>query len=247
MTAREEQDPALEWEQAAKPFHDYQTEAAPNAARLDETPAGTPVVASASNAELIDAALGDTRAAEEAFAELCERWRPRLIRYFLGKRLAATPDEAADMAHDTLCRVHGGRFDRWFGSRLDAWIWLIARHTGIDHRRRRQRHPVDQLDEIECLADSAQPLLAQPAPDPLQSTLNRALREEIADCIDQLPQRQRQVLGLYLNGLDQHEIAKILGCSRANVCNLIHSAMPALRKCLTKKGHHTAELGECNG
>lgn len=57
---------------------------------------------------------------------------------------------------------------------------------------------------------------------------------ELVDSLLQLPQRQRTAIVLrYLEDLNDHEIADLLGCRLPTVRSLIHRGLASLRKVLT--------------
>ncbi len=67
-------------------------------------------------------------------------------------------------------------------------------------------------------------------PDPLAFLADRAMREELADAIDALPEREKRVMGLYYEQeLNLREIGEILGVSESRICQLHTQAIARLR------------------
>ncbi|MBY0264993.1 MAG: RNA polymerase sigma factor FliA [Burkholderiales bacterium] len=67
-------------------------------------------------------------------------------------------------------------------------------------------------------------------PDPLAFLTDRALREELASAIDDLPEREKRVMGLYYEQeLNLREIGEILGVSESRICQLHTQAIARLR------------------
>ncbi len=89
-----------------------------------------------------------------------------------------------------------------------------------------------QMDErrfIESLADIH-------AENPLLSLLARGLREKLVQAIDQLPQKERQVISLYyFDELTMKEIGQVLKVTESRVCKLHAQAIARLKGALADK------------
>ncbi len=108
-------------------------------------------------------------------------------------------------------------FDARRGS-ARAWLFGIARNAALDELRRRSR---------------SAPLTAEPVAageDELDSALRRAaVRAALAD----LPARDREIVALKFHaGLDNGEIAAVLGLSASNTGTRLHRALTKLREAL---------------
>ena len=67
-------------------------------------------------------------------------------------------------------------------------------------------------------------------PDPLGFLTDRAVREELAEAIDELPDREKKVMGLYYEQeLNLREIGEVLGVSESRICQLHTQAIARLR------------------
>jgi len=158
---------------------------------------------------------------ETAFAELVERYQPRL-RYYLRKML-----RDGHAAEDALQEVWLDVF-RGIGRLLDAgafraWLYRIARARAL--RRFRQRQPVTQpLDEdiVEDESDET-PFTAEDV-------------ERVHAGLDVLGPDHREVLVLrYIETMSYEEIAGVLGCRVGTVRSRLHYAKRALRAILERK------------
>jgi RNA polymerase sigma factor (sigma-70 family) len=97
-----------------------------------------------------------------------------------------------------------------------AWLFGIARNAALDELRRRKR-------TAELPADP-------PAPpdDPAERAV---LRAAVAAALTALPPRDREIVALkYHAGLDNAELAAVLGVSPSNAGTLLHRAMTKLRE-----------------
>lgn len=196
---------------------------------------------------------------DAAFAVLEARWRLLLVRFL--RRLGFSPDVAEGLALAVLFRVYRtrcnppARYRPEKGASFSTWIHQIAQNVARDEWRRRGRRvpevagPVDVPDDWwEAVAASDQPLMAEHRePDPEGTVVDEewiiicgvsALRGDLYDCIDRLPQRQHQIILMDLQEeLSQKEIAEILDCSEANVSQRKRRSLQNLRRCLRNKGY----------
>jgi RNA polymerase sigma-70 factor (ECF subfamily) len=107
------------------------------------------------------------------------------------------------------------------GSRR-AWLFGIARNAALDELRRRNRSAAMTADPED---------LGSAAPeDEAEHALRRAaLRSALAT----LAPREREIVALKFHaGLDNTELAAVLGISVSNAGTLLHRAVTALRKAI---------------
>ena len=127
-------------------------------------------------------------------------------------------EEVTAAAFEKACHK-AGSYDARRGT-ARAWLFGIARHAALDELRRRKRSAA--LD-----AEPADP--ATPAP---EDAADRALqRAAVRAALASLGAREREVIALKFHaGLDNAELAKVLGVSVSNAGTLLHRAMTQLRE-----------------
>ena len=110
-------------------------------------------------------------------------------------------------------------FDARRGSER-AWLFGIARNAALDELRRRKRSA--------AMAAEPADVDAAPAEDAADAAFQRvALRAAVAT----LPPRERELIALKFHaGLDNAELAAVLGVSVSNAGTLLHRAMTTLRE-----------------
>lgn len=112
------------------------------------------------------------------------------------------------------------RFDAGRGTPR-AWLFTIARNAALDELRRRGR--TTALDHE--VADNA------PAGDPVASAERAARRAEVRAALATLGARDREIVALkFFAGLDNAELAEVLGVSESNAGTKLHRAMTKLRR-----------------
>jgi RNA polymerase sigma-70 factor (ECF subfamily) len=101
-----------------------------------------------------------------------------------------------------------------------AWLFGIARNAALDELRRRKR--------AAALAAEPADLDARPPDDAAETALRRAaVRAALAG----LEPRERELIGLKFHaGLDNAEVAAVLGVSVSNAGTQLHRAMTKLRE-----------------
>lgn len=109
------------------------------------------------------------------------------------------------------------------GSSFRGWLFTIAHHAVIDHRRRvRPSRPLD--DTHRELADDGQ--------GPEERAVLRDELSRLIAVLDRIPDGQRQIIELRLAGLTAAEIATALSMSRAAVKSAQTRAYARLRDLL---------------
>jgi RNA polymerase sigma factor (sigma-70 family) len=101
-----------------------------------------------------------------------------------------------------------------------AWLFAIARNAALDELRRRRRRA--------ALAAEPADLAALEPEDEADGALRRAA---VRAALAALPARERELIALKFHaGLDNAELAGVLGVSVSNAGTLLHRAMTKLRE-----------------
>jgi RNA polymerase sigma-70 factor (ECF subfamily) len=105
-----------------------------------------------------------------------------------------------------------------------AWLFGIARNAALDELRRRKR----------AASLEAEPAADAPGPD---DEAERALRRaSLRVALQSLDPRDRELIALKFHaGLDNAELAQVLGCSVTNAGTRLHRAVEKLRKAMTDR------------
>jgi len=179
--------------------------------------------------------LDRIRAGDEgALADLvAEVWKP-LVLYLRG--ILGGEDSAEDAAQEALIRFWEHR-GRWTSGSARAVVFRIGRNVALDLNRQvraRTRRAVDGGD------------LVAPAPSgPEQDAAASELRLLLAEAIESLPPRRREVFELVrFRGLAYREVGEILGLSTQTVANHLTLAHKDLRRFLKDPSGRAATEGE---
>ena len=135
----------------------------------------------------------------------------------LGDRSAA--EDVTALAFERALRKRKS-YDSRRGSER-SWLFGIARNAALDELRRRRR----------AATLVTEPAAVTPAPEEeLEQTLRRAA---VRTALAALPPRDHELIALKFHaGLDNAEIADVLGVSVSNAGTQLHRAMTKLRRAL---------------
>lgn len=163
---------------------------------------------------------------EDAFAILWRSLQPQLLRFL--RVLAGEATE--DVASETWSRV-ARDLSTFEGTELGfrSWVFTIARHRGIDWRRREARRPADpqpveQLTEVAGDDDTA------------RATLEAIATDRALALLARLPRQQAEVVALRtIAGLDVADVAEVVGKSPGAVRVLAHRGLQRLARIVAEE------------
>ncbi|UUZ85592.1 sigma-70 family RNA polymerase sigma factor [Paenibacillus sp. P26] len=140
------------------------------------------------------------------------------------KLAALVRDEAAadDLAQEVFLRLYRNPPDD--PSVLGAWLHRVLTRIGYDYMAKKARERALQMRQERLMA-------VEPNPESNEDILLRRLgQEEVREWLDELPERDRQVLLLRYSGYSYAEIAERLQVRRPVVGTLIHRATARLKR-----------------
>jgi len=141
----------------------------------------------------------------------------RLCRFICSRM--ADPEDAEDILQEVFLRIHTHIGTVRESSRLESWIYQIARNSMNDYYRARRTHV-----ELTDLATEDE----HPDEDAAES-----LAPSIREIVDTLPERYRQALILTeYEGLSQKELAERLGLSFSGAKSRVQRAREKVRDAL---------------
>lgn len=191
-----------------------------------------------SDAELVEDYLnGD----ESAWDVLCERYRNRLIGYFINK--GVNPDDSEDLVQDTLIEAIVNLSNLRNPDAFGGWLFSIAQGLMAKWFYQESRLPPHESLEGGTYKDGlseprAAYFVAAPAHrQPEEQAIAREERDIILDLIARLPKSQREVLQLKASDPDMkmEEIADALDIKLNTVKLRLHRGRKTLATWLEAK------------
>lgn len=190
---------------------------------------GTFDPAGASDAELVAASLEGIGPAREELAR-----RLRRPAYSLALHLLRDPDDALDVAQDSLMRFFGA-LDRLDPDRpVQPWLLTIVRNRARDLMRRRKVRNHEPLEDDR--PDTPPRQILDPSPGPAAVAERRELQARVWRALSRLEDSPREILVLRdYHDLSYAEIAEALEVPMGTVMSRLHRARKALRRELEER------------
>jgi RNA polymerase sigma-70 factor (ECF subfamily) len=141
------------------------------------------------------------------------------------QRLARAYEPDADQRLDLLQEIHVALWRSFAsfegGCSLRTWVYRVAHNVAISQviRQRSKAHTLVGLDELEAMPAAV---------DHEQVLDDRRALDRMMALIHQLDPLDRQVMLLYLEGLDAASIGEIIGISAGNVATKVHRVKKVL-------------------
>lgn len=159
---------------------------------------------------------------EEALAEIFDRYYVSLYRFIYHhiRHVETAQDMASEVFQRFLAQLRGGHGPR---NHLKAWLFRVAHNLIVDESRRLAYRDHQTLDDELPAERTGMDEQAH------QSILAEAAR----DAMRLLTPKQRSIVILkYLQGMDNAEVARIVGLPVTAVKALQHRALGTLRRSL---------------
>jgi RNA polymerase sigma-70 factor (ECF subfamily) len=176
-----------------------------------------------------------------AFKQLFDSHSPRVYNLLL--RLAGNRDDAEELTQDVFLSLWKHAESLRGESKLSTWLYRVAVNKAINFRKRGGLlFQIKQLFSLEADDESIIDRLPAAAADSPDRQLEmREAQVQLADLLDTLPHRQREVYLLHkLEGLSYNEIAEELHVSLGTIESLMHRAKENLQKVMLKKVRKSA-------
>lgn len=158
------------------------------------------------------------------FDNIYEKYAPKVFRICLG--YTNNYDQAKDLTQDTFIAVWENLNDFRGDSSLATWIFRIASNKCLRALDKEKRH--ERLIKTLPTNDA----------ETIEIDTNDAKLTVLRNCIAELPETHRLIIGMYMEDIPQEKIAEILGISHANVRVKIHR----IKLTLTEKLKHDAAV-----
>jgi RNA polymerase sigma-70 factor (ECF subfamily) len=150
----------------------------------------------------------------EKYCKFYEEYKNKLFSYLMYK--SGDYEVSRDILQESFTR----HFQRYGHEAVmsPALLYTIARNALVDHFRQQKKFPVSENIIPQAAADQEKSFIAKEEVSRMHESLNK------------LPEQDREILSLAVNGVVYKEIAEMSGLSVANVKVRIHRARVTLRK-----------------
>jgi RNA polymerase sigma factor (sigma-70 family) len=166
----------------------------------------------------VDARTGARTEFHDRYVALFDTHFTRLFRYF--DRLSGEPDLAADIAQETFIKLYERQA---MPDRPEAWLISVAmnlfRNSRSTGARRRLLLTVERGEQV----------YSDPPPSPEQAAIGKESQSRVRAVIDQLPERERELLLLQAEGYSYRDMADALDLNEASIGTLLARARQLFR------------------
>jgi len=166
---------------------------------------------------------------ETAFEILVDKFKGPVFSYIW--RQIGNMNEAEDIAQNVFVQVYKSASRYEPKAKFTTWLFTIARNLCLNEFRRRQRHPLQSLEENRS-EDSSEEMQFEDhtVRSPSSEMVDKELQEKILAVIQTLPENQKTALLLCrYEGLSYLEIAKVLKTTESATKSLIHRARETMK------------------
>lgn len=178
------------------------------------------------------AQAGSEASQDERYARSAVDFAPALAR--LSRAYEADPDQQLDLLqeiHFALWRSFA-RYDGRCSER--TWVYRVAHNTAASHVLSRRRARSSQLTTLDEIAARPDPLQASPEAE----TGDRRDLDRLTALIQSLAPSDRQIVALYLEGLEASAIGEVCGLTAGAVAVKIHRLKAVLTRRFQQRGGH---------
>ncbi|MEO7941376.1 MAG: sigma-70 family RNA polymerase sigma factor [Burkholderiaceae bacterium] len=166
-----------------------------------------------------------------AFKQLYELCSPKL--FGLAIRVMDNRSWAEEVMQDAFLVIWRTASDyRGSLSPPMAWMGLIVRSRGLDHRRRRARQHGRQTHALDTVVGDS---VAADIPSPMDAAQASEQASALHQCLRQLGNRQREVVTLaYVRDLSHSELAAQLQLPLGTIKTWMRRGIEQLRACMAR-------------
>ena len=133
----------------------------------------------------------------------------------------------AEDLYQEICIAVWQALDRFRGDCSErTFVYRVAHNKSLTHRGRKKPAPIS-LHDAGPLVDTGEDI------EVVRDRMQR--QQRLLEAIRQLPEIQRQIVVLSLEGLPQKEIAEVVGTSENNIAVRLNRARKALKSILEQK------------
>ena len=166
---------------------------------------------------------------QNAFDELMKRYKAKIFSYLL--RSVRNYEDAEDITIEVFFKAYRALENWQPKAKFSTWLYKIASNLAIDYHRKKARHPVSALEDMEI--PEANLVATDLYSDPVQQVEDQERGRIIREAIDQLSPKQKAVFMLSrYEGLQLKEVAETLEMAEGTVKIHLHRAVKRLQTLL---------------
>lgn len=150
--------------------------------------------------------------------------------YFWCFTIAKNETLAKDMTQEVMIRIYANIDGMKYPEYFNSWMYRLVRNTCVSYLRKNKRHTSEILNDDELSENFEENVKEERLYNlPKESYISNEKKELVRSFIDNLPNKQREVVILYyLEEFKIKEIAEILNYNPGSVRTRLHAARKSL-------------------
>lgn len=154
----------------------------------------------------------------QAFQELLGRYEKRV--FALAWRLCSDQTEAEDLTQETFLKIWRNAGSWRPEAKLETWIGRVLYNLFVDSRRRVKARTEEPSENLRSGEDS-----------PEQALIKKRTAQDVADALNELPDRQKEALVLcYYQEMKAKDAAGVLSVSQSALEALLFRARQTMKE-----------------
>jgi RNA polymerase sigma-70 factor (ECF subfamily) len=168
-----------------------------------------------------------------AFEKLFNKYKDKIYSFCIAR--VRSKSVAEELSHDVFLKVYRAKESYQETHKFSTWIWTITRNTCIDYYKKKKEISLDTLYAGNESGETPDNLIADDSIDIETSMIEKAQKEVLKKCMDNLKEAQRESLTLRIfSELSYLEISENLKTTEKAVKSLINRAKKNLVECVKK-------------
>lgn len=171
-----------------------------------------------------------------AYRGLVEKYQNRVYQLTYG--VVRNKEDARDLTQEAFVKAYNNLSSFRLEASFYTWLYRIAMNLGIDFVRKRKRRKTSPgfEEDIATRDDDGGIADAHHIESPSRSLERKQLYRKIMDCLEKLPEDQKQVILLReLEGLSYREISDVMGIPEGTVMSRLFYARKKMQGMLTEE------------
>ena len=159
----------------------------------------------------------------EEFLTLFEQNMGMIIK--ISRAYTKTKEDREDLINDIAIELWKSLKNFKGNSKVSTWVYRVVLNTSMNFKRKRTKNKITLFNDVEQISHQSIAIAQE------GSSNSRILHE----CINQLPDINKAIILLYLEGKSHLEISNITGISKTNVTTRMSRIKELLKNLTIKK------------
>lgn len=171
---------------------------------------------------------------EECFARIVEETKGVVLSAIKKNLFSEYYYAIDDVVQETYIRAYRSLVKNKFreNSKLSSWLYTIAKNESIRMNKKLKRGEKRRKNYMEERVDSLGFVKCNPVQERMEED---ELIDRLLECIEDLPEKFRPVMDLYVRGFDNNQISNFLSIPRGTVKSRIHRGKKKLKNIMQRE------------